>query len=524
MWIEIDADTFAVKQEGFQAQSGGDKTLYVSQGLTGLNSIDDLRSANYAQAIEIDAPNRRARFGRDYLGHFPLLYTEANRRLFVTDELAEAKEWLDRQGVRVTVSEESLALYFAMGYVPQGRTVFNQIHTCENAHLYQWQRGVVSKTRTFTAIEPDEAFSTPQLRECIDFEVQDLYRTSRSVDVWCSGGLDSSIMAYCFNAGGRQANLLTLSYSEEATAARGEGEIPFARHSAAACSANLRYVQLNRAVYREVYHRFVRQHIGPVIDYVVPPKYALARASRDLAITGEGGDPLFSGVKNNMVMYTRQQFPALPLGLIYAAAHKRFAERLEQIFKHGKELHAFVVDYLDSLFALFPGDLNRKLFYINTFIKQGGLIFPKNYYAGKRYGVRVRHPLTSLAVYEAAFRLPDAKKYVYPKGKLALIDAYGEDLPVSIVERKKSGTRLFLDHYLGYLMVGPLRLDALRGTDLFRTEFLTSHEAATTADAETLLMYALHTVNAWLENNEESNYERSISSQAGSYDQYVARA
>jgi len=510
MWLEVDADTFAVRQHGFDIQARDGKTLYVSPGVTGLNSVDDLTSAEYAQAVEVDARNRAVRFGRDYLGHFPLLYAYTDRRLFVTDELTDARQWLQRQGVRLTVAEEALALYFAMGYVPQGMTVFKEISTCENTHVYRWQDRKLSKLRTFTPVEPDERFPLEELRTRIDSDVQAWYRSARAVDVWCSGGLDSSIMAYCFNTGGRKADLLTLSYSQEATAARGEGEIPFARHSASSCAANLRYVELNRDVYREVYERFVQQHVNPVIDYVVPPKYALARASRDLAITGEGGDPLFSGVKNNMVLYTRQQYPSLPLGWIYAMAHKRFAGRVEQIFKRGSELRRFVTDYLEGLFAFYPGELTRKLFYLNTLVKQGGLILPKSYYAGKRYGVRVRHPLTALAVYDAAFRLPDAKKYSYPKGKLALIELYKKHLPATIVERKKSGTRLYLDHYLGYLLDGKLDLDALRATEMFDGAFLARHETGTMSDMETLLAYALHTLNSWLKNNGDSTYEQPI--------------
>lgn len=535
MWAEIDTATFAATTEGFHtrppsrslghsgdhAGHGDPKTLYVSAELAGLDAIESLAGSEYGQAIEVDAVNRTIRFGRDYLGHFPLLYTYAGGRVFISDEIGEARAWLQRQGVQPTVSEEALALYFTMGYVPQGMTLFRQIWTCENAHLYRWHDGKISKTRLFKAIEADAGFPVADLRARIEYEVERFYRSSKAVDVWCSGGLDSSIMAYCFNTRGRQADLLTLSYSEEALQARGEGEIPFARDSAAACKARLRYVELSRETYRQVYERFVGQHIGPVIDYVVPPKYALARASRDLAITGEGGDPLFSGVKNNMVLYARQQSPQLRLGWIYAMAHKRFGQRLQDIFIHGSQLRDYVTDYLEGLFDLYPGDVTRKLFYMNTFIKQGGLIFPKNYYAGKRYGVRVRHPLTALPVYEAAFRLPDESKYVYPRGKLALIALYGEELPPSIVTRKKSGTRLYLDQYLRYLIDDGLNLDALYETGMFRDEFL-SKQTHDTTEMQTLMIYALHTLNTWLKNNGGSTHERAISAQTRDHQQSVA--
>jgi asparagine synthetase B (glutamine-hydrolysing) len=519
MWLEIDQSTFAVRQSGFHAQSFGDRVLYLSPGLDNLSSIDQLADSEYGQAIEVDIKNRVVSFGRDYLGHHPLLYAEYSTSLFISDEFTDIHNWLNHQGVRLTISEEAIALYFAAGYVPQGYTIFEQIKACENVSIYRWVNGKISQISLFKPVEGDERFSLAELGERIEHEVEVLANTSRAIDVWCSGGLDSSILATRFNSQGRKANLLTMHYDDEVVKAHGDGEVRFAKEVASACRTSLHYATLTKVLYRSVFDKFCRMHIGPVIDFVVPPKYALAQASRDLAVTGEGGDPLFGGVKNNTVMFSHRRFPSMKLGEIYAHAHDRFMAHLPDILVRGEQLKEFVADYYERQLAKYPGDLIRKLFYLNSLGKQGGMIFPKNYYAGKRYGVTVRHPLTALPVYQAAFLLPDRKKYLYPTGKLALIQLYESQLPGVVVKRKKSGTRLFLDYYLNYLAPRGLELDALRSSGLFHEDCLSKWNVYPESNANLIFGYALHTLNQWLKHNGGNHHVQPESCETDNYQQ-----
>jgi hypothetical protein len=120
MWLEIDRPSFVVRQQGLDrraTRAGGD--LYVSAGERRLGGVRDLVDAEYCQAVEVDALARTVSFGRDYLGHYPMLYAQARDKLFISDEPAKAKEWLAGQGQALTLSQEAVALYFAMGYVPR---------------------------------------------------------------------------------------------------------------------------------------------------------------------------------------------------------------------------------------------------------------------------------------------------------------------------------------------------------------------------------------------------------------------
>ena len=513
MWLEITFDTFDIRQRGFHRHCRDDgSVLYVSPGLTGLESVAQIRTAEYGQAIAVNPTRRTVSFARDYLGHFPLLYACTDKALFISDELGEVRQWLLAQGGQLTLSEEALALYFTMGYVPQGHSLFDQIRTCKNASIYHWERGRLRREDIFQAVETDRDFPLVEIKHLIDDEVARLAASSDRVDVWCSGGLDSSIMAHCCNSQGRRADLLSLSYDDAIRAEYGDGEWHFAQEMASHCGARLREVKLTKELYTSVYQCFVQQHINPVVDIVVPPKYALASASREFAVTGEGGDPLFSGVKNNMVLYLLHRNPRMPVGHVYALAHGRLFSYVDKLLKRGGELVDFVANYFDKQFAAYPGDITRKLFYLNALGKQGGMIFPKNYYAGKRYGVKVRHPMTALSVYEAAFRLSDEKKYQYPIGKLALIELYKDNLPDSIVKRRKSGTRLPLRSYMKYITGGKTELSALFDSDAFNNEALSAIVNSADDDADSLLMYGLHTLDQSLSgNNGGNNHDATIS-------------
>jgi asparagine synthetase B (glutamine-hydrolysing) len=499
MWLEIDFESMTVNNEGFVEKKLENSALFYNSGLNqNINSIKDLISTEYLQVIEINLSQRSAVFGRDYLGHFPLLYSSDGNSLFITDELREAIEWLKARGKQLTISKEALALYFTMSYVPQGMTIYNEIASCENASMYTWSKGKVIREKLFEPIFADSEYPLEELGKNIEYEVDRLSKDADHVDVWCSGGLDSSIIGVLCNEGNRKADLVTLTYASQIRDLYGEGELPYAQEVADFSNTALRTVQLDKETYIENYHNFARSHITPTMDLCVTPKYSLASISKGLVMTGEGADPLFSGVKNDSMLFTAKKHPHEPIGWLYCLAHKRFAGRLEDIFVDSSGLKDFIIEYFGEKLSEFPGDLLRKLFYANTFIKQGGMIFPEGYYSTKRHGVSSRHPLSALSVYESAFKLTDDKKYIFPTGKLALINLYKERIPISIIERRKSGTKLPLQVYMDMVKPFVENLEMLRSCGLFKESLLDMiNQPHSGKHSDNLLKHGLITLENW---------------------------
>jgi asparagine synthase (glutamine-hydrolysing) len=505
MWFEIDLNTFEAVQNGLIVRDDGPRRFYLSSALPGLRAIEQLAESEFAQAIEVDAAARGVTFGRDYLGQYPLSYACGRKRLYVGDDVTALVDALRAEGIEPSLSPEALALYFSAGYVPHGMSVYREIVNCESTCLYRWEKGAVRKISLFEPVEEDESFPLAALGEAIEREVDACARMSDAIDVWCSGGLDSSIMAHLFNTGGRKAGLLTLSFGDEIRREQGEGERPYALEMSRAAGVRLRDVELSPELFSEMFSLFVRTFNAPVIDLPPAPKFALARASRGLVITGEGGDNLFGGPKNNHMLYAHAHDPSANLGWLLALAHQRFAPELGEILEHGDELKHYVAEYFDRQLASYPGDLVRKLFYINTLFKPSSMIFAQSYYPGRAFGLTFRHPLFALGVYKAAFTLPDSKKYSYPVTKLALTGLYGDRLPKTIVKRKKSGTQIPLIHYVGSMSPGGIDVDVLENSGLFKGEFLQRMASGIeTAEALSQLQYGVMTLNEWLRHRERS--------------------
>ena len=194
MWLSVRIADFAVISRGFKSRQSGSGRIYLSPGLN-INSIEDLQRAEYGQAIYIDVVNRIVKFGRDYLGQHPLIYALTNEYLYISDHIGEIRRALKQAGAHVSISEESLALYLVMGYVPQGMTIYEQIVACENATIYTLNKGRVSIQRTFEPIEVRNDITDAELGEAIRASVA-MSVGKGEADVWCSGGLDSSSMAW----------------------------------------------------------------------------------------------------------------------------------------------------------------------------------------------------------------------------------------------------------------------------------------------------------------------------------------
>ncbi len=514
-WIEINLETFAVRQSGFSEHAAHGRAIFHSGSLGHATRIEDIKDAEYAQLVVVDTVSRTVAFGRDYLGHYPLTYGYTDQTLLISDSYSHVHGALRARGASFTISEEALALFFTMGFVPHGRSIYREIVNCEATGYYLWQNRSVRRVNLFEPIAISASESIGAIGEAIEAEVDRYAKQSDRIDIWCSGGLDSSIMAMRFNAKPRQADIITLAYGHAIHEQYGDGERRFARTVAQATQTHMRDVDLSPQQFDRMHTMFAETHNGPVMDFPLPPKYSLAQATRELAITGEAGDTFFGGTKNASIMYAHHKQPDAGLGRLYAVAHNRYFKHLKEIFKRGEQLETFAVEHCDKLTQAYPGDVQRKLFYLNSHEKLGGMIFAQSYFPSQVFGIRVRHPIASLGVYKASFAVPDHRKFSYPFSKIALIELYREQLPPVIVQRKKSGTQLPLAHYLKHFSPEKFDFSPLRETGFFRDAFLDKISAPSACETvPPLLLYACTTLNHWLK-HKERHHVKSIPTQTG---------
>jgi asparagine synthetase B (glutamine-hydrolysing) len=498
IWFKIDLRTFSVDHKGLKINNLGSRSLYYSGALDGLDSAAGLADSEYGQAVEVDFTARSVSFGRDYLGHYPLLYACTSRTLYISDDFGELLGALRQEGVEPSVSEEALGLYFCTGYVPQGMTLYREVVSCEGASLYRWHNGQVTRTSLFRPVEIDEDFPAEEVGKALEAEVRKAAQGRDAVDVWCSGGLDSSIIACCAHRADVRAALVTLGYGSSIQERYGDGEQFFVREVSRAYGMPIREINFTPEAFADVYPLYVQTHNAPAIDTPVAPKYALAAGSRALVLTGEGGDNFFGGPKNNTMLYARERSPDASVGWLYALAHNRWASRLGGVLRRGEDLKGYVTGYFERLFDSYPGTLLRKLFYVNGLYKPASMIYAQSYYPSRIHGISVRHPMASLSVYRASFALPDHRKYQYPRNKIVLTDLYADALPPKVTRRKKSGTLIPLKFCLENLPDSAFGLEQLAGTGFLSDELLDRVSRTRGKQMDAVLVYGLVTLNYWL--------------------------
>jgi asparagine synthetase B (glutamine-hydrolysing) len=259
----------------------------------------------------------------------------------------------------------------------------------------------------------------------------------------------------------------------------------------------LREIELTAATFEQAHERLAATHSMPVIDACVPQKYALADASRGVVLTGEGGDALLGGARHNAMVYAAGRPGSGSPGRHYALAHRRWFPVLGGLMRRGAELSQFVVDHLDGLLARYPGDLVRRLFYMDVHVRAASLVFPQSYHACRSRGVIARHPYAGLGVYRTAFSLSDELKYVYPRGKLALraLDPGRPAAPV--VDRAELGAVLPLRHYLLSFERRKRRLAPLLESGLCNENYLRG-AARWEREQSGRSPYALLTLSEWI--------------------------
>lgn len=500
MQFVINLETFVVDQIGFICRVIDNARLYTSKNFLSLTKPHQLKSSEYGQMIRVEDSLRKIQFGRDYLGHYPLLYACFGKILIIADSIQTIVAWARSHNYLLSFSEQALALYFSIGYVPQGMTLFCQICACENASIYHWENYCVRRESLFEPIEIVPNFSSFTIIDEIERYTQNLARQYSFLDIWCSGGIDSSIMATHCRRYVAQAELLTLGYDPEAIAEYGEGEWSFVRKIQKHTGLKLRYATLDRHNYYSVFQDFCTTFISPTCARSTLPKYILAYSTREAGITGEGGDQLFSGIKNNLVLYLQQKFPSMPLGWTYALAHKKHFDFLQDIMSQGELLKIWVSDYFTQMIHQYSGSLIRKLLYTDIFLKLGSLTFAESYYPASLYHVQIRHPFTSLALYQAALSIEDHNKYVYPQGKIVLSQLYQDQLPLAILKRKKSGTQWPFLAYLSCLLERKSLLQwlsPLQEVPYFKEAWL--HNIVTHPEKkDPFLLYQLIVLGGWL--------------------------
>ena len=432
-----------------------------------------------------DRRQRRLLLARDRMGQKPLYYYHDHRTFVFASEIKAILAHPDVPRIsNFSAGPNSLlGEYLSFGWLPAGRTAFQNIFMLPPATTLQLDAAGQAKTRLYwdisqqaplAAADPKakpEAY-VPQLREHLDEAVKLRLMSDVPLGAFLSGGLDSSLIAALMR---RHSNAAVKTFSIGFEGDDSFDETPYALQVAQFLETEHRAFRVRPDAMR-LLSDLVWHHDQPFADSSAIPTYLVSKLTREqvtVALTGDGGDELFAGYERFAAARLFQQWSAvprplwaglaklmsiLPEGTAYYSRVKR-ARRFAQAA--GKPVGAAYFD----LARLFSDELTRRIS-----IQPGKVPTDLSDYAAGQRGdavirlveanmrsylpddllvktdrcsmqasLEARAPFLDHKLVEHAAAIPFNLKLAGRRGKVILKQAAAGLLPDNIIHRQKHG-------------------------------------------------------------------------------------
>ncbi|HET7603911.1 MAG TPA: asparagine synthase (glutamine-hydrolyzing), partial [Gemmatimonadales bacterium] len=258
-----------------------------------------------------DARRRRLLIARDRLGIKPLYYELRDGALRFCSELRS----LHASGAAPAISDEAIAWYLALGYVPDPMSVYRDVCKLPPGHFLAWSADspdTVEVTRYWSPIRPEvrigEDEAVEEIRRLLAEAVTSHLESEVPLGAFLSGGLDSStVVALMAREAAGRVRTFSIGFEE-----MGYNEAPHARQVAAALGTDHTELTLTLAA-DQVIDGLITLFDEPFADSSALPTYfvsELARQHVTVALSGDGGDELFAGYTRYRDATRRGTLPA----------------------------------------------------------------------------------------------------------------------------------------------------------------------------------------------------------------------
>ncbi|KNF07745.1 asparagine synthetase [Gottschalkia purinilytica] len=426
-----------------------------------------------------DKLNQRLIAVRDQFGIKPLFYTENENGIYCT---SESKSLLQSNIVNNKVDLHSLHDYLSFQFVPEPKTMLENIHILEPGCMLKKESNSDLKISRYASLrfspevkKIDERKSS--IRKVLEDSVEAHMISDVPVATFLSGGIDSTIITALAKKINPKIKTFTVGFE-----VNGYSEIDLAQETA----SELNVENINITVSSEDFIKELPNVIfhmdNPIADPSTIPLYFVCQeASKHVKVvlSGEGSDELFGGygiyhepLSLNFFSYIPNAIKkSLKLGsslIPEGVKGKSFIERgctpLEErylgnakIFSQ-KEKAYFLKNYIKNfspqlitqpLFSKVSGlDPVTQMQYIdiNTWLK--GDILAKADRMSMAHSLEIRVPFLDKEVFKVASKLTLSDKINRNTTKYLLRETFRDELPQSVVTRKKLGYPVPIRHWL----------------------------------------------------------------------------
>ena len=449
------------------------------------DGVDSLPRLNGMFAFAIwDSREKRLTLARDPLGIKPLYYANHRGELLFASEL---RSLLRFPGFRPGLDPASVNKYLALGYIPAPSTAYAGVRKLEPGQMVTWSpAGRHTEYFWDLPIEDnpvgagtfDESAKTTRelLREAVRYQL----RSDVDVGILLSGGIDSSaVAALAAPLAGRKLHSFSIGFQEASY-----NELPFAEEVARKVGTEHHHQTLTPKDVAGALPAIYRGLDEPLGDASLVPTWFLARLASGKVKTvlgGDGGDELFAGYPSFQAHLLVERLSFLPVGVRVAINH--LIQRLP-VSHNYKSLPFLMAQFLKGLglpaeirFLLWMGacgnaerhdllspdirnelhrhnafeDVTRlayrsglsggleRIFYLCTKLYLQECVLTKVDRASMAHSLEVRVPFLDPDLVTHAFSLRTDYKLRGRQTKLILREALKNDLPESILQRKKAG-------------------------------------------------------------------------------------
>jgi asparagine synthase (glutamine-hydrolysing) len=453
---------------------------------------------------------------RDRLGVKPLYYALLDDGWLVFG--SELKSLMAQGGLNREIDPHAIEEYFALGYIPEPRTIFRGAHKLPPAHTLVARRGAeVAQPAEYwdVAFTLDFAGSAQQAIAQLHERLRDSVRLRMIAEVplgaFLSGGVDSSaVVAAMADLSATPVNTCSISFSDPAY-----DESEYARVVAQRYRTR-HFVDRVESDDIDLIDQLADLYDEPYADSSAIPTYRvcqLARKHVTVALSGDGGDESFGGYRRYQLhmMEERMRRP-LPLSLrrpVFGLLGDFYpkADWAPRVFRAKTTFQALARDSVEAYFhsmSIMRDDMRRQLYSGSFKSKLGGYsalevfqrharhangddplaliqyIDLKTYLVGDintkvdrasmAHSLEVREPLMDHPLVEWLATLPSSMKLHGGQGKWLFKEALQSRLPRDLLYRPKMGFAVPLASWFR----GPLRSRvraSLLGTRLLDTGF-----------------------------------------------------
>ena len=269
--------------------------------------------------------NRQTFFlARDRLGVKPMYYAVLDDGMLLFG--SELKSILAYQsnsggGLKRDIDPFAVEEYFALGYVPEPRTIFKQAKKLPPAHTLAWRNGQPAPepkeywdVRFTLDAQISEAEASEELIRRLDESVKLRLIAEVPLGAFLSGGVDSSaVVASMARISGEPVNTCSIGFDDPAF-----NEIEFAKMVADRYQTK-HFVETVGSDDFDLIDTLARLYDEPFADSSAIPTYRVSQLARKrvtVALSGDGGDETFGGYRRYQLHLLEERMrTALPDGL-----------------------------------------------------------------------------------------------------------------------------------------------------------------------------------------------------------------